>query len=123
MRDRSGVQDAHRVGALRCKGQGALHCSEWLIKQRILNWREHYSLLSQRCMQLTLCQKCNQGLPSVQPPMRCAASGDLFVSVKELEHLLRDHDMEACVTYLWLVGNGGMGYNYSYYYYHSSIPY
>ena len=26
-------------------------------------------------------------------------------------------------TYLWLVGNGGMGYNYSYYYYHSSIPY
>ena len=26
-------------------------------------------------------------------------------------------------SYLWLVGNGGMGYNYSYYYYHSSIPY
>ena len=25
-------------------------------------------------------------------------------------------------SYLWLVGNGGMGYNYSYYYYHSSIP-
>ena len=25
-------------------------------------------------------------------------------------------------TYLWLVGNGGMGY-YNYYYYHSSIPY
>ena len=23
-------------------------------------------------------------------------------------------------TYLWLVGNGGMGYNYNYYYYHSS---
>ena len=27
------------------------------------------------------------------------------------------------LTYLWLVGNGGMGYNYIYYYYHSSIPY
>ena len=26
-------------------------------------------------------------------------------------------------TYLWLVGNGGMGYNYNYYDYHSSIPY
>ena len=26
-------------------------------------------------------------------------------------------------TYLWLVGNGGMGYNYNHYYYHSSIPY
>ena len=26
-------------------------------------------------------------------------------------------------TYLWLVGNGGMGYNFNYYYYHSSIPY
>ena len=26
-------------------------------------------------------------------------------------------------TYLWLVGNGGMGYNYNYYCYHSSIPY
>ena len=26
-------------------------------------------------------------------------------------------------TYLWLVGNGGMGYNYNCYYYHSSIPY
>ena len=27
------------------------------------------------------------------------------------------------LTYLWLVGNGGMGYDYNYYYYHSSIPY
>ena len=27
------------------------------------------------------------------------------------------------VTYLWLVGNGGMGYKCNYYYYHSSIPY
>ena len=27
------------------------------------------------------------------------------------------------MTYLWLVGNGGMGYEYNYYYYHSSIPY
>ena len=27
------------------------------------------------------------------------------------------------ITYLWLVGNEGMGYNYNYYYYHSSIPY
>ena len=27
------------------------------------------------------------------------------------------------LTYLRLVGNGGMGYNYNYYYYHSSIPY
>ena len=27
------------------------------------------------------------------------------------------------VPYLWLVGNGGMGYNYNYYDYHSSIPY
>ena len=26
-------------------------------------------------------------------------------------------------AYLWLVGNGGMGYNCNYYYYHSSIPY
>ena len=26
-------------------------------------------------------------------------------------------------SYLWLVGNGGMGYNYNDYYYHSSIPY
>ena len=26
-------------------------------------------------------------------------------------------------SYLWLVGNGGMGYNDNYYYYHSSIPY
>ena len=26
-------------------------------------------------------------------------------------------------SYLWVVGNGGMGYNCSYYYYHSSIPY
>ena len=26
-------------------------------------------------------------------------------------------------SYLWLVGNGGMGYNYNCYYYHSSIPY
>ena len=25
--------------------------------------------------------------------------------------------------YLWLLGNGGMGYKYNYYYYHSSIPY
>ena len=25
--------------------------------------------------------------------------------------------------YLWLVGNGGMGYNYNYFFYHSSIPY
>ena len=30
---------------------------------------------------------------------------------------------ELLETYLWLVGNGGMGYNYNYYYYHSSIPY
>ena len=30
--------------------------------------------------------------------------------------------LRAC-TYLWLVGNGGMGYNCNYYYYHSSIPY
>ena len=36
-----------------------------------------------------------------------------------------------CLPYLWLVGNGGMGYNHNYYYYyynnnyyyHSSIPY
>ena len=28
-----------------------------------------------------------------------------------------------CSSYLWLVGNGGMGYNYNYYYYHSSVPY
>ena len=27
------------------------------------------------------------------------------------------------INYLWLVGNGGMGYNYNYYSYHSSIPY
>ena len=27
------------------------------------------------------------------------------------------------MSYLWLVGNGVMGYNYNYYYYHSSIPY
>ena len=27
------------------------------------------------------------------------------------------------ITYLWLVGNEGMGYNYNYCYYHSSIPY
>ena len=27
------------------------------------------------------------------------------------------------LTYLWFVGNGGMGYNYNNYYYHSSIPY
>ena len=27
------------------------------------------------------------------------------------------------LTYLWLVGNGGMRYNFNYYYYHSSIPY
>ena len=27
------------------------------------------------------------------------------------------------LSYLWLVGNGGMGYNCNYYYYHSSIPY
>ena len=26
-------------------------------------------------------------------------------------------------TYLWLVGNGRMGYNFNYYQYHSSIPY
>ena len=26
-------------------------------------------------------------------------------------------------SYLWLVGNEGMGYNHNYYYYHSSIPY
>ena len=30
---------------------------------------------------------------------------------------------ELTATYLWLVENGGMGYNYNYYYYHSSIPY
>ena len=33
--------------------------------------------------------------------------------------LVIDRDL----TYLWLVGNGGMGYIYNYYYYHSSIPY
>ena len=27
------------------------------------------------------------------------------------------------LPYLWLVGNGGMGYNHNYYYYHSPIPY
>ena len=32
-------------------------------------------------------------------------------------------DQGAVSSYLWLVGNGGMGYNYNYYYYHSSIPY
>ena len=31
--------------------------------------------------------------------------------------------LQGHTTYLWLVGNGGMGYNYNYYYYHSSIPY
>ena len=32
-------------------------------------------------------------------------------------------DSDPSGTYLWLVGNGGMGYNYNYYCYHSSIPY
>ena len=33
------------------------------------------------------------------------------------------YDTENPITYLRLVGNGGMGYNYNYDYYHSSIPY
>ena len=35
-------------------------------------------------------------------------------------------EKSVCFAYLWLVGNGGMGYSYisyKYYYYHSSIPY
>ena len=36
---------------------------------------------------------------------------------------LRSDPPQHLEAYLWLVGNGGMGYNYIYYYYHSSIPY
>ena len=37
--------------------------------------------------------------------------------------LSQDCGKEYDLSYLWLVRNGGMGYNYHYYYYHSSIPY
>ena len=43
---------------------------------------------------------------------------------KALTQLGTRETLNPTLTYLWLVGNGGMGYNYTYYYYyHSSIPY
>ena len=32
--------------------------------------------------------------------------------------MLRGSGIQGIVTYLWLAGNGRMGYNYNYYYYH-----
>ena len=55
-------------------------------------------------------------------PKACSSDGGAYIT-----HVgVQVSDLRCqfpALSYLWLVGNGGMGYNYNYYYYHSSILY
>ena len=62
---------------------------------------------------------------SHDPPSRTAASSvrNYVPGISDLHTACASGNRHIVITYLWLVGNGGMGYDYNYYYYHSSIPY